>query len=1244
MPRNLKLQKVEAAEKESTRLVAEEARMRREFSADGIDQKERKELDAIDGDIKKLKTVITTLRNEVEANKRAWEAQGRDLETVREQIRKLAEWPHPEAPGLQTQMSVIEQAVSDERWKDASDALRDLMGVIAPIYQEYELQVAAKMRCTPLRESLPVRIERARASCLDNPEILGQLDTVEANLAAAEAHCDGLDFVAAEPLFAELHTSLDAIDAAILQLLADRDAYEAAWRPVEPRLTEMSVCEFADLTPMQEEVLLIADRVRELAGAQDFAGATALIPDLLTKIQTYMDAFASRVDARTLYESRLGAVQAELANAMVSEFPALSPMQAEIGSTASEMESLAASGAYEDALLKMDALIPMLDAYRAAYDQAVLGQAFELRMEELAPRIGATAVSSYSPLTPLSTEIDTLRADAESLAASADYAGGLAKLDTCEQRLDAYDALLMAIELAKGTYDGKLPAITAECDGINQSVYGELADAQQAILTLRGQMEEAASTGDYPVALARMLDLEGQLAIIRSEREALDAARAEYETRLPSLLSRHDATKQSDFAELEERRATLEEVRTAMETAATETRYREAVQQMNELERQLNDLDARQGTLINLQNQYLALYKTLKPALASVESCTHAELESKRTPILADRDEMLEFAAQTQFDEAHSKALKLIWPLAEFALLEGLLKKYHSLLVPMTERMATVRGFTYKSLKDDIAEVEKLFAEMEKNASEAKIGEALRQMGDLEGKVTALIALNEELKKNEILYDKLSSDMAAQIEAIKKNDSEIKEIESAKKAVVKAHDEMVAKAGEDEFVLAVGKADTLNKTLIPAYLAAVNKHASEEDKFKYAQAMAKSAYDAAKKDAEAYKDHVDEGLDEIDTLYEEMNDAGEEDRFADGTAKANSLIAKIKSFNAKLGTVKQREAALAASIQKATERYKALPEEAEDKAADEYRDAGNLVDGFDALMDDKKFDDVDDDLKELDTLLTKIDDALKTQGEHEAEYDGLLRALTKRVEDAEASDFIKYLGEELTKVKDALKSMTDRGDQQDYEGGVDLAPAVETALKEFDDAEDKYEQMKVRYTERMKLLQPQLARLKRIAGELGDPGMTSLVDAFSKNWANAEKAASGNDYEKALEASEEFGTEIIKLLNACEEVKKKQEEDDGGIIDDVGDIVDDLSDAAKDFLKDKVYDRAKKYVGKKVVNAVDTAWDVYSELSDGDIVGAAKELGEGVWNAHPASDLAGLADDALDALFDEAADQIRKRL
>lgn len=1223
--KNEKLIKIEKGEIQINLLVGNEAKTRREFAKDGIDATEQKQLDSILGKIKKLKGVIKKTRADIETNKAAWDGRKTEYRSDQLMIGDLRAWPDPSTPTLIAQYEKIEACVADQRWKDASGGLDRLSAVIQPIFAAYELQFAARTEFFLLAPRYIGAMTGLKVAAPITDDIRSRIGDVESEFSVAEDTAIKLDYVTALQALQSIMPEINIINEEIRTLHAKKAEFDAIWATLAPKLQDNAQCEFADLLDMQVEIIALQEQISTLTVPHDYAAAIPLAADLLTKVNAYLAAYAKAVDARTLYVSRLPRIDGELGDASVSEFPALEKLQLQISKAGDAMKGFAGADEYEKALLEMDKLVPLLDDYRAKLDNARLGRAFDLLYAQMESQFADVAVCNYGPLEALSLEIDGDRTAAENAASAGKYADGIANLTGAAAKLVTYAVKLAALETAKLEYDGKLAHVLSRFDAIAQCEFSELDEDHKNIIKLRTEMESLATKGDYPNALMTLIELERCIFSIEASLDELIAARAEYDGRLSGLLSRYDSLMLSDFTELEDERRELKTLRTDMEASATSTKYRQALIAMNQIEVLLNDLDAQRGNLIDIQSQYLATYNALKANLAKVEGCTHPELKIKKDPIITLRDEMKAAADTTDFLTALSKARELIAPIILFLILEELLKKYTQSLTAVEGRLETARAFRYKSLADDQVEIEKQCEKMKALAAEAKLAEALVEMVKLENLISAIIALNADLIKKEDVYKKLRDDLKPQVDIIRSGKFDAaneahKKIIEARSKILATEEKMIQLGGEHEFHKAIEQADLLNKTLIPSYLKLVDENSSEEEAYRIYKEMAESDYKKAKEKAAEYSKDLADPFKILTPIFDAMIDAGEEN-FSEGTAKAKALINAVKTFDIKWENAVKREAEFKANSKTAINRFNNLPPKAEKKAEREYGAADDLISEMNTAATEKDFKLAETKLSELLTKLDEIDEALKTQGEHKAEYNGLISSLGQRVENAEKSKYKdgkledgSNLTDPIKVAVDAFAAMKDRGDNKDYETGVDLSEDVESALTAFDKIEDKFEQADVRFQERMSGLRNQYDQ----AATVTKKSLISRVSVLTGLHEKAAVAAAKYDFEKALPTAAKLKTEAESILAEAERLEdEKGNDDDDGPYEGIGKVLDDGLDAVLGRAKDAIVDTALDILPEDIKTGIETVENVYDELAEGDPIDALYEGGKGIAKVHP---------------------------
>jgi hypothetical protein len=1182
--KNAKIVQIKKAEKQITVMVGDKSRMNREYAADGIDAVEQKKLNDLGRKINKLKDIVAKLRAEIEKNEMIWQGHRSDYRTVQSQLDDVSAWGHADAEKQKNEVKLISDAEGDDRWANATTNLDKAKASMGPVWDDYLLQKATKAEYDPLNTDFNTRFGAAQAAEPQTQAISGPLDQIANNLGAIDAFVKALNYVSALELLKIAMGELETAEAAIILVQEQMVVFDTQWGALAQRLKEAKVCKFPDLLKMQNEFLAAADRIEADAADYDYVAATPLIADLGVMLAAYMAAYAKVVDEKTLYGARLPGIS-ELTDALVSEFPALADQQKVMDQIAKAMEKAATDGNYTKALLEMDKLVPLLDAYRVAYANAVLGQDFGLFYAQMEPRFGSAAVCNFGPLEELSLEIAGDQQAAAIAGSAGKYANGIKTLNNAVKKFDKYDAKLAKFEQAEIDYDAQLAGVLTRFDAIAQCEYTELDTDSQAILALRESMETSATSGHYPAALAILIELRKKIGVIETVLLELDTARAEYVTRLPALISRFDGSMQSDYVELEDERTDLQKLRTKMEAKATATNYIQALVGMDAVERMLNDLDAQLGILINLQNQYLATYEAIKAGLAKVVACTHPELAIKLKPILVLRKEMLAAAETTDFATALEKAKELIKPIEEFAQLEILLIEYTRRLGAVTPRIATaMAGKKYLSLNDDKKAITDLHEEMTALAAKAELRVALDKMTDLEKLVTDILALKLALMVEEGVYIKLRDNMEPKIEVVKKNN--IEKAQKAAKAVTKAHDEMIILGKKHEFFEAVPKADEVDG-LIAKYLEKVDEFGDDEAAYDILGGLALVAYTGAEQKSKEYKDHKDliELFGELTSLKKAMLASAKDKNFKDAIVQAKSLLNEAGKFDDIWELLIKREAAITAAADAAISRLNKLTAEDKKKAKDDYDEAAIYKGHLETAISEKKFGAAEIALKSLLSKLDDIGEALKTTDEHKAKYEGHRDSLQPRVVKAnkpraDGSDFRKKLKVELDKVNDAFDAMTKMAGREDYKGAVDKADDVVSALTAFDAKEDKEEQKLVRFKELLDGIKGPYNRAMKALRK--HPSLISRADMLMGMLNEAVELAKKGELDEAIAMGRALRDKLNETLDQAdvltekaEEEEEEEEEDDEGWTDLVGDGVSWVGgqlDDAVDYGLDKVGD------------------------------------------------------------------------
>ncbi len=1208
---NFKIEKIREAELQIDKLVGQEKKMRRAFMADGtVDAKEQKQLDEVGGKISKLKAVVAKTRAEIEAARRAWEARGPEWARAQAEIGELGTWGHAEHGKVKAEADRIPPLTQEQQWDEATKQLDAVLKPLAPAVDDYRRQVAAKAEYDPLRADTDTRLSRAAAADPRTPDIEAALNGQTAQLDIIDKSLGAKDYVTALATLQGMQADLDALEATIKQVREQKADYDKDMAALAPRLKEAQGCTFDALADKHAELGAGEARITAAADSHDYVGARSAIAETAVQVDLYMNEYAALVDAQTLYNSRLPRIEGELDAIRQCRFPDLTAQQQVILDTETQMRGLAGVGSFEQAIEEMGKLDPLIEKFKEDEEIAHLAEEYAAKKAQVEPRMEKVRVCDFTPLEELQGRITADFDAAEKAAGARDYAEGLALLGDAEVALGDFEAKLAAQEQARTDYENGLGQIQPRYQTAAQSHYPQLAAQEQELITLHDRMTAAAAGRDYVAAFAAMSELERQLNIVETTLEQLQAKHAEYDTRKPPLVQRFDGAMVSDYAQLEDERDRLQSARADMEAAEGNRDYPLALDHLNAVERLLNDLDAQAGNLDALKKQYEAMLAQIEPGLKAVEACKYEEMTPKKTPIMEMRADMLALAQEEDFGVALERANTLVPLLAEFARLEALVEDYRRRLEAIGPRMETVKGFTYKSLKEKQDKITALHGEMTGLAAKAEIAEALKKMDELEKLVAEIIQLNDELRLQEAVYKKLHGDLKARMAAVEGNKIEKPEVKTAAEAAVEAMKTLEDLGGKDEYIEAVKQADAV-AAKIEAFRAAVDKYGDAKEAFEMLSQMAEAAYGEAKKQAKDYEDLKDP-LKDLTALHKEMVEAGKGDSpdYDAAKAKAQKLLDAAKAFHGKWEGMAKREAAVQAAAKGAFARFDALPKDAAEKAEDDYDDAKKRRDELKEALKDRKLERAERLVGELNAALDRVEGELKTKDEHKADYEGRLATLQPRVEKARASPFAGGLGDELKAVNAAFEAMTDRAKAEDWEGGVKAAPAVETALSAFDAAEDKQEQLNAVLVERIGEIDKDMPKLDAIPY----PQLIPQAGVIRANYGKMKAQYDAKDLKAADATSITVRDMLRALLEKAEELEDAgaQAEQDKSLGDRAKDLLEDAADKAWDMAKDEALD----YVDDKVKGAKNLGKGV-EKLWDGEIVDGVKDIVKGVDDLAP---------------------------
>ncbi len=1231
---NMKIQKIADAEIQIGKLVTEEKKKRREYLADGtIDAKEQKQLDGVTDKMGKLKGAVARIRAEIEVARRAWESRATDWAQAKADIADLAAWGHADHAKVKAEADKIDPMAKDEQWEEATKQLDVLLKALMPVMTDYEAQVAAKAEYDPLRKDSDARVRRLEAADPQTPDLEAMRTDLSTGLDAAGKSAASKGFVAGLKSVQAMQPDLDAAEVVARDARTQKAEFDKEWASAGPRVTEAVSCvppEAGDLDGKRKGLETGKSQIEEMLTRHDYAAATLLSKDLGARSDAYMAEYAAVVDAKTLYEKRLPRIAAKLAEIAKCQFPDLTSLQEDIVGTDEVMRGAAGAGGYDQALKGMDKLDALLVKFDEAYEIAKLGKDFADRKARLSPRIDKAKVSGFGPVDDLSNALTSDADAADKAAAGKKYPEALALLDDVEVKLGDYEAKRDAQEKARADYENGAPQLLERSLDLGRSEFPQLAEKTSTIVALTDQMKTAAEKRDFVVASEHMFKLEKELSVVETTLDMLRARQTEYETRLPPLLSRFDGEMVSDFAQLEDERDALLTARADMESAAKNRDFSLAVDHMNKVENLLNNLASQRGTIEGLKKQYEDILARIEAQLKRAGDCAYEELATKKAAIVALRTEMLATAQEEDFAVALQKATALIPLLNEFDKMEALVATYREHLEKLKPQLATIKAYTYKSLKKKQDEIATAFTEMTATAAKGEMSTALTQMGKLEKLAADTIALHTELFRQEAVYQKLSGDLAARMVVVEASKKREDALGKAATEAIAARDKLKELGDKHEFIEAVAQADVVSAK-IDAFEKAVNDIGDAKEAYEILAKLALAGYADAKKQSDEYED-LKNDLIPVTKAKTAMEEAakGDTPNWEDAKTKANALLAALDTFRGAYMKNTNREAAVRAAADAAKDRFKALPEDAKKKAEGAWDDAEDAIADLDEALKQKKLERAEEKVAALNKAIEQIESAQKTKEQHKADYDARLATLMPRVEKAPDSKFAKALVEELKAVTAALKAMTDLAADEDYEGGSKAAPALEKALADFDAAEEKLKPLDATLTERfveidtdMKIIDAEIAKLDLV----NQARFTVRSDAMKSKYAEAKTkraeimlAEAGDISKQVRKDQRTLLAEIEKLEDDAAQAEKQKEKDKTTLdkVLEVGEeVVDKVVDKAIDVAWDEVDSRIKggKNIGKGVVEIVtgdpiDGAIDVVKGVDEA--VGLSKNVKRGV--------------------------------
>src|SRR5262249_54823502 len=174
---------------------------------------------------------------------------------------------------------------------------------------------------------------------------------------------DSGDYAGANKTLADLKLKLEAYKKKLEELKKQKQAYEDALAPLQPKLADANQSRYAKLEPMQQAITSVQAEMEKSAQDEDFVRALQLANDLAPKLDEFAQALAELDQQQKEYDEALAALQPQLQEAMKSTYTPLKPKVDEITTLKGTMEAAAQKEDFVAALQSLNDLKAKIEAF-----------------------------------------------------------------------------------------------------------------------------------------------------------------------------------------------------------------------------------------------------------------------------------------------------------------------------------------------------------------------------------------------------------------------------------------------------------------------------------------------------------------------------------------------------------------------------------------------------------------------------------------------------------------------------------------------------------------------------------------------------------------------------------------------------------------------------------------------------------------------------------------------------------------
>ncbi len=367
--------------------------------------------------------------------------------------------------------------------------------------------------------------------------------------------------------------------------------------------------------------------------------------------------------------------------------------------------------------------------------------------------------------------------------------------------------------------------------------------------------------------------------------------------------------------------------------------------------------------------------------------------------------------------------------------------QYETGLQALQDRLTKVSAGQHVKLqpkKDEAATAQK---DMETSAQAKNYVQALKQLGDLAGKVEAYETALSELEKQKKAYEDAWNAKEFQDKLTRAEQSTFKKVEPQQKEIADAKPPIAELVQKEEYEQALQQVNGLNGK-VETYLAAVDDLQKQKKQYEDTKATLKEKLDQAQKSEHKKLVPIQE---EIAGVQKQMEGAAQEEDYVEALSRTNDLGTKLDAFATALTQLEQQK-----------KKYEETSAEPKKKVADlqqsQHPKTAPLQDEMTKLQQQMV---TAAQAEEYEQALSLLEDLSKKLGEYEAALKQLDQQ--KKQYDKAKADLKERLGEVSTskspelepmqqEIATAQGQMEEAAKKEDYEQALALCKTLSTMV------------------------------------------------------------------------------------------------------------------------------------------------------------------------------------------------------